>query len=153
MKNVKFQRFQQGFADSSCMANSLKDMHAIKGPIQQGCREQGRRGGCGLCQGQLVSAPGLSEGTRPLREVGRKGEKKKKEKTQASEKMNQVYRRKSRSSQVTLSLPTPPPFWRLSDAAWSLTEVAGFCSPGGNDANIKGAEIAGNLAREPGARL
>lgn len=31
--------------------------------------------------------------------------------------------------------------------------MAGFCSPGGNDANIKGAEIAGNLAREPGARL
>lgn len=33
MKNVKFQCFQQGFADSSCMENSLKDMHAIKGSI------------------------------------------------------------------------------------------------------------------------
>lgn len=45
MKNVKFQRFQQGFADSSCMENSLKDMHAIKGSLELSWGEQGRQWG------------------------------------------------------------------------------------------------------------
>lgn len=71
----------------TCM--QLRDPYSRAGENNTGS------GGCGLCWGQLVSAPGLSEGSRPLREVGRKG---KKENTEASEKMNQVYRRKSRSS-------------------------------------------------------
>lgn len=47
MKNVKFQRFQQGFADSSCMENSLKDMHAIKGSPQPGGENKAGGGGGG----------------------------------------------------------------------------------------------------------
>lgn len=82
MKNVKFQCFQRGFADSSCMENSLKDMHAIKGSISRAGENKAGSGGCGLCWGQLVSAPGLSEGSRPLREVGRERGKKKTQKLQ-----------------------------------------------------------------------
>lgn len=110
MKNVKFQCFQRGFADSSCMENSLKDMHAIKGSISPSWGEQGRQWGMWPLLGPAGVCSWALGGHQTIERSGAKEGEKEKENTEASEKMNQVYRRKSRSSRVTLSLPTPPPF-------------------------------------------